>query len=741
MTNNSLKPRSGEVRLVVVLSVSVLVVLLGAASFGRRSAAQSPVSSQPLITIKPVLLSETNSTRAIALESVTHVKEPFQLNAPVKFSADNRTRVKLFAMYMYLNSDEDYTAVAADAEDAQHKIYPLQVEGATPVPGQEWMTAITVRLSDDMKDLGDVLVRVKYHGVESNRVRVAIGHVGGGPPDDKDAAPTPAKPNVAPTPNTNPITAGNLTASDVQTVIAQAVSAAVALNKKVNVAVVDREGNVLGVFNMTDAPATTRFDGGRGFNPTLDPLGLPPQGLEGANLPSVLQPATLAAISKAGTSAFFSTFGNAFTPRTAGFIIQEHLPPGIDNQAGGPLYGVQFSSLPCTDVKAPATLPFGLSADPGAVPLYKNGVPSGGVGIEGDGVYTIDRNVFDDDKPFEELIAVAAGRGYEPPAQIRGDQIIVNGIRLPYLNVTDSDAPRPALIPFASLPGTVNPSYPIRGAQPSEFVPATLGGVQGTVDTRFPIIDSPMSSPNKLTKADVTTILAQAAQQADRTRAAIRQPLGSPARVNITVVDRDGNILGIFRTQDAPVFGFDVSAQKARTAAFNSRPDAGALLRAAGQGSYVDRAAADGVRFDGSIAFSDRAGGFLHRPFYPDGINGTDAGPLSTPYPQWSVFNVGLQLDLDRDGLVGALVGANVRCTKIPQIPNGIQIFAGSVPLYRNGELIGGVGISGDGIDQDDIIGSAGSQGYEAPVGIRADQFYVRGTRLPFVKFPRSPDL
>jgi uncharacterized protein GlcG (DUF336 family) len=218
--------------------------------------------------------------------------------------------------------------------------------------------------------------------------------------------------------------------------------------------------------------------------------------------------------------------------------------------------------------------------------------------------------------------------------------------------------------------------------------------------------------------------------------------LGSAARVSISVVDVDGNVLGIFRTTDAPVFGFDVSVQKARTAAFYSNRNAATLLRAAGLGSYVDRANADGLRLDGSVAFSDRAGGFLSRPFYPDGLNPNPAGPFSREITEWSVFNDGLQLDLVRANLLAALGGAAVvRCSTIPNVANGIQIFPGSVPLYRNGELVGGIGVSGDGVDQDDLIAAAGANGYEPPAAIRADQITVRGTRLPFLKFPRSPNL
>src|SRR5919197_3277255 len=183
----------------------------------RRSSAQSA---------SPVLISEASSTRAVALESVTRLREPFAPTSPVRFGADARTRVMLFAMNLHLAAGEDASAVTADAEDAAGRKYTLAVEHVGPVPGQEWMSSVVVRLADDLGDVGDVLVRVSYRGAASNRVRVGLGHVGGGPPDDLGAVPTPAPPAFAPTPNNNPITAGNLTVDEVQTVIAQAVSAA-----------------------------------------------------------------------------------------------------------------------------------------------------------------------------------------------------------------------------------------------------------------------------------------------------------------------------------------------------------------------------------------------------------------------------------------------------------------------------------------------------------------------------------
>lgn len=701
-----------RLRTLIVVTVSVLLPLATPLR-SRRVSAQSG---------SPILISQESSTRAIAFDAVTQQHEPFSISAPVNFGSDNQTRVMLFAMNFSLHAGDTVADVSVAAEDAAHNSYHLPVEFIGGVPDQPWATSIVVRLPDTLEDAGDVLVGVDYRGVASNRVRIAIGHIGGGPPDDNGARPTPgsAAPPPPPAPNA---TAGNLGSSDVQTVISQAVSAAVALNRNVTVAVTDREGNVLGVFVMTGAPATT----------TIRSVGTAGRGLEGT-----VVPATIAAISKAATGSLFSTSGNAFTTRTAGFIIQEHFPPGIDFRSGGPLYGVQFSSLPCSDIKKPA-LPLGLSGDPGGLPIYKDGIAVGGVGIEGDGVYTVDRDPSDFDQPFEELIAASAVHGFEAPALIRADNILVDGIRLPYTNVTSP--PAPPTIAFGSLPGVVPLAFPIRGAQTSAFVPAIVGGISGEVDTRFfPFVAGTVPSVG-LTAGDVQTVIEHAAQQANITRAAIRQPLGSNARVTIAVVDASGNVLGVFRQQDAPVFGFDVAVQKARTAAFYSNTSAGTLLRSAGFGNYVDRALADGLKLDSSVAFTDRAVGFLHRPFFPDGINNTAAGPFSTSIGDWSPFNDGLQLDLIKTNLLAAIGGAAVPCTAIPNLPNGIQIFPGSVPLYKNGVLVGAIGISGDGVDQDDLISAGGGNGFAPPAAIRSDQVFVRGVRLPFLKFPRSPNL
>jgi uncharacterized protein GlcG (DUF336 family) len=664
---------------------------------------------------RPVLISHADSTRAIAFDSVTHRREPFTTAAQIKFGPDSATRIMLFAMNLQLQPGELATAVTAEAEDADHTLYQLSVEHIDIVSDYPWASSVIIRVPENLPATGDVLVQIKYRDLASNRVRIGIGQVGGGPPDDLNAVPTPGLPSPSDPPSA--ITTTDLTATDVQTILQQAASAATSLGKAVTIVITDREGNILGRFAMSGAPPTT----------TIRSIGAAGQGLEGT-----VAPAVEAATAKAATAAFFSTGGNAFSTRTAGFIIQEHFPPGIAFRAGGPLYGVQFSSLPCGDIQKPSAR-LGLSGDPGGLPIYKDGLPAGGIGVEGDGLYTVDRDPADNDQPFEELIAASGIRGFEAPALIRGNTIFVDGIRLPFTNV--ETAPVPATV--ASIAGSI-----ISPAPASEFIPQVVGGIAGEVSPRFfPFIAGTAPSGNALTAVEVQTIISHAAQQANITRAAIRQPLGSNARVTIAVVDTTGVVLGVFRQQDAPVFGFDVAVQKARTAAFFSSANAATALRAAGFGPYVDRAAADGLRFDGAFAFSDRAIGFLHRPFFPDGIDNTAAGPFSTAIGSWSPFNVGLQLDLVQTNFLAALSGPVASCTSVPGLANGIQIFAGSVPLYKNGVLVGAIGVSGDGIDQDDLIAAAGANGFSPPTGIRSDQIVMRGVRLPFLKFPRSPNL
>jgi hypothetical protein len=171
---------------------------------------------------------------------------------------------------------------------------------------------------------------------------------------------------------------------------------------------------------------------------------------------------------------------------------------------------------------------------------------------------------------------------------------------------------------------------------------------------------------------------------------------------------------------------------------------------------------------NGQTAFSTRSIAGLSRPLFPDGQVSGPSGPLSRPTAQWSVFATGLQTALvdtnlfDAVAAVEGLPGAPAlasRCSFLPdaapgqnRLQNGIQIFAGGEPIYRNGVLVGAIGVSGDGTSQDDMIGFLGIDGAaaatgtieNAPVAIRADQLAINQggiNRVLYVSCPVSPFL
>jgi uncharacterized protein GlcG (DUF336 family) len=540
-------------------------------------------------------------------------------------------------------------------------------------------------------------------------------------------------------------------------------------------------------------------------------------------------PHELAAISKALTGAYLSSGGNAFSSRTASMIVQEHFPPSAATVGleSGPLFGVQFSQLPCSDFSerfstvgntiGPKRAPLGLSADPGGFPLYKNGVVVGGIGVSGDADYGFDTEITDIDTHDEELIAIAGSFGFAAPVSIRADRISVDGTTLRFTDGDESELiNNPATAPgFSSITGSLGNLVPVVGYFGSG-VPAIITGetykleasgirpatsteytnpdvfvmTDGAGNNRYPPIagtdGADITSP--LSALEVRTIIEEAFDVMTRARAQIRMPLESRAQVSISVVDTYGSILGMVRSPDAPIFGTDVSLQKARTATFFSGTAAAndlsttttAPVNGGGLDTRVTQRVA-GVRsflgdtnaLTGSHAFADRSGGNLSRPYFPDGEIGTLNGPFSVPIDEFNPFATGLQEELVSQNIkihagfvldtpVGA-VDTRRRCTFLPDIPgvaggqnrlqNGIQIFPGSVPIYKNGELVGGIGVSGDGIDQDDMISFLGVHNAGLKLGtlgnadpaIRADNIIVpingENIRLRYVSCPFAPFL
>lgn len=593
-----------------------------------------------------------------------------------------------------------------------------------------------------------------------------------------------------------------LSAVDVENIVARAAVEAGAHSAAATIAVVDRVGNVLAVYQMTGAAASVTIQS--------------PYARDGGLENISFIPSTLAAISKAVTGAYLSSEGNAFTTRTAGQIVQEHFNPGEVNQPAGPLFGVQFSQLACSDLvgsfvagtPGPMRAPLGLSADPGGMPLYKEGAVVGGIGVVVDGFYSFDSKLADVDRSLDEAVAVAGAGGFSAPTNRRANRITVDGKQLRFAEPANVYGSSIATPPLASIAGSLVAvqgyfddvggilagtafGQPLSGIRPDteNFYPGrdAFVLVDGANANRFPPTASP--EPLGLSAEEARVLVDEGLKIANSARAQIRQPLGSAARVSIAVVDLNGAVLALARTRDAPVFGTDVALQKARTAAFYSGAQAGAELLALPTANYLGpdlvagspvvastSSIADYVTAlrsflglpnalsDGAFAFTDRAGGNLSRPFYPDGLTSAAAGPLSKPFSQWSPFSTGIQLDLVYNQLIGhvafaaGLSGVDVAtgCSGISRatsagnvdpIANGIQIFPGSVPVYRDNVLIGGIGVSGDGVDQDDMIAFLGvhnagarlSTINNAPTSMRASQLEPKGATLRYVQCPQAP--
>lgn len=617
----------------------------------------------------------------------------------------------------------------------------------------------------------------------------------------------------------------NLTVADVQRILAQGIGEAQAQGANATLAVVDRVGNVLAVYRM-GTPSTRSVT----LSSTLTSGGAAvTAGLEGIRLPVAVAPVNLddqAAIAKAVTGAYLSSEGNAFSTRTAGQIVQDHFNPAEDFQPAGPLFGVQFSQLACSDFigkfdgvgpsVGPQRSPLGLSADPGGFPLYKGGTVVGGVGVIADGVYGLDKNIADVDQDLDETIALAASNGFAAPVDRRGDRITADGKTLRFSDVEVSQLKsNPAAAPaLGAIAGSVGALIAVNGYFDGVVRAGTAfgqpaSGIRPDAENNFPGMDAfvfvdpanvPRFAPRAgtdgtaaLSQAEVLTVLRSALDVANRARAQIRRPVGSQARVTIAIVDTQGEVLGMVRTRDAPIFGADVSLQKARTAALLSSSTAGdflaalpdaqylvtddtqvAIARSVPIGDYVDALRSfvgdANMLADGRIALTDRAVGNLARPFFPDGINTQGNGPLSKPAGEWSVFSTGLQLDLSMNailqhvlfvagagptdvapGCAGVDLAADLSATQTVtevRAGNGLQIFPGSVPIYRGGTLVGGIGVSGDGVDQDDMVAFLGlhnaSQSLGGAIGNasadrRADTLTPQGTRLRYVQCPQSP--
>ncbi len=469
-----------------------------------------------------------------------------------------------------------------------------------------------------------------------------------------------------------PDTSGVLTAADVKSIVE---TAAASVNVPLVIAVSDRSGNVLAIYKKANATATATANFG------------------------MIEPSDEVAVALARSAAFFSNDQAPISTRTIRFVSATHFAPGTSFAASGPFYGIENTNrgcgfnvtyLPGQSLPIPTALTGGpglgiitgkpdeldsnnLAVNPGGVPIFKNNDVAGAIGVTGADPATV------------EFAGVAGtiDNGFAPVVPVPG-AVVVSGFALPFVSQTT----RPA----GETAGTADGSYELAptaspGATPEGDLIAETGSTQGG-----------------LTLTQVQTIIQNTIATANLTRAVLRLPEGSRTRFSIAIADLNGNLLALYRMQDAAVFSIDVAVAKARNAI------------------YFSTATGELAGVPAGTAVTNRTIGFGAQPFYPSGIDGTPPGPFFDLY-QYDVENP---------------------CTQGHQPANanqnGVVFFPGSLPLYANGMLVGGLGVSGDGVDQDDWAAVGGATGFQAPDNIRADQIIIRGVRLPYQKFPPNPE-
>jgi uncharacterized protein GlcG (DUF336 family) len=295
-------------------------------------------------------------------------------------------------------------------------------------------------------------------------------------------------------------------------------------------------------------------------------------------------------------------------------------------------------------------------------------------------------------------VAVSGAGGFQPVVAPPGE-VFIDGVRLPFVEQSS----RPLGTGFGEFAGSYVPIPDL--ADPTVIT----NDPQGSPITHVPEgwLVGPTGSP-ELTEGQVRSIIETAVYQANQTRAVIRLPAGTRAKFVIAVTSLSGEVLGLFRMADATVFSIDVAVTKARNVVYFSG---------------TDRSAGDLPGVPLGTAVTNRTLRFGSQPFFPPGISDSLPGPF-----------VNLRLSNQENP-----------CTQGSQPPgpnqSGIVFFPGSAPLYRLGfVLVGGLGVSGDGVDQDDLVTAAGIRGYEAAPFLRADRISIRGVTLPYIKFPRAPE-
>jgi uncharacterized protein GlcG (DUF336 family) len=442
---------------------------------------------------------------------------------------------------------------------------------------------------------------------------------------------------------------------------------------------------------------------------------------------------------------------------------------GVDNQiiATPNSYGV------ITGIEADAQ-PRGIGTLPGGIPLYENGTLVGGIGVFFPGTTgyadaensalsaNYNPNEIDMSEVAEYIGFAAAGgssgagfsigtlggiaplKGFDLPS----GQINLVGIQLPIYGPPGNDGTQ-QLVQFGQTLGIGNADSfaTIAGTSLPGFTPPSTANPNLPVDTTGDTLLDGMPAPEgwlvlphagtTLTADQVDQIIVQAVQQADETRAQIRLPLDATTRMVIAVTDPEtGDVLGLFRMPDSPIFSIDVAVAKGRNNAYYADAD---------QLQSVDQL--PGI--PAGTAFSSRTYRYLASPFFPEGDSGAPPGPFSILNVPGTNPTTGLNTGApvpESDFLENVMghnnffPGTNFHDPFNLVNQNGIVFFPGGVPLYADDKLGGGLGVSGDGVDEDDVVTAAGAVNFGPPSSVQTiDQLMFEGIRLPYQLFDRNP--
>jgi uncharacterized protein GlcG (DUF336 family) len=320
--------------------------------------------------------------------------------------------------------------------------------------------------------------------------------------------------------------------------------------------------------------------------------------------------------------------------------------------------------------------------------------------------------------------------------------IFIDGIEVPEVN-PNPPAPQGAgtfdrPLSFIIDPvADTNPGDPDRSARPvpsGDVTRRAEGILEDFLVDPFAPENAASDSPEgaePLTPQEVFEIIKAGVDEALKVRAAIRLPLEARTAMVLAVADTNGKLLGVFRMPDATVFSIDVAVAKSRNVNYFSSPSIDPIDTMDCPGIADCR----GLGIPVETAVTNRTISFAAQPFFPSGIEG-HLREFDEPYAPGPYRRVFLE-----DSANPCTNGQEPRNGR----QNGIVFFPGSTPVYKDGVLVGGYGVSGDGVEQDDIVSFAGARfaatgNFLPDPDIRADQVFVRGVRLPYLKFNRAPD-